>query len=54
MDFKPLPVKGAPERRHLRDEHNSLQGPTNDNQNIGLRAFEYANQKVLKNIIKKA
>jgi hypothetical protein len=31
MNFVPIPKKGGPERRHLRDNYDSLLGPTNDN-----------------------
>jgi hypothetical protein len=44
INFKPAPIKGQPERRHIQEEFKSLQGPTNDNPKEGLKPFEQANQ----------
>ena len=43
MNFVPIPKKGGPERKHLRDAHNSLMGPTHDNSGQSLLPFAHAN-----------
>jgi len=44
IEFKPIIAKSQPERLHLSDKHGSLKGPTNDNPQVGLRAFDNANR----------
>ena len=44
IEFKPAIQKGQPERLHLKDQYDSLKGPTGDNPQVGLRAFEVANK----------
>lgn len=48
INFEPIPKKDAPERRHLRDAHDSLLGPTHDNPKQGLLPFAQANKKSAK------
>lgn len=48
MNFQPIPKKPEAERRHLRDQYDSLMGPTHDNPKQGLLPFAHANQKTEK------
>ena len=44
IDFKPTQTKGQAERAHLREQHESLRGPTLDNPNFCMQKNEKANK----------
>ena len=44
ITFKPGPGKPAAERAHLRDEFESMKGPTRDNPNFCMQKSELANK----------
>lgn len=48
IDFVPGQIKESYEKRHLRDKFDSLTGPTHDNPNLSIRAFEQANARTNK------
>ena len=48
IKFKPLDVKEDFQRRHLRDQFDSMQGPTHDKVNLCLRPFDHDNKTTAK------
>lgn len=45
INYKPTPAKAMAERAHLRDAHNSMQGPTMDNSNFCMKPTDLANKQ---------